>query len=223
VTVTVIGPVVDELGQALRRNTTCTRLGALETRTEFWAMPAGEVRHVQADTILVDVSHSHRAVGEVVHLERSGRHLWAVAHVDSDAIDPDYYAYWSAEATFDRGTGADAVIDWLSLTYHPAQTGLLPLQHFPGKLDYRGVVEGRWKDYRIDATRRQLLERAASTAFERRSHPGPLIVHEKDGLDELEPMGMDYLTRLGEPVPNYSTRTPAGMVRWRPGRILSVR
>ena len=114
-TLTAIGPVCDELGQASRRTHTQNRHGVWTTSRKHWAMPATGFRHRQAATINVDASHDHIARGKVVHLELSATYpkkLWAVAELDHDQVaELPGPLYWSAEADWnadDSSTSSSA-------------------------------------------------------------------------------------------------------------------
>src|SRR5262245_56968283 len=82
---TVYGQLLDDCGFSL---TTQLVQGAhgpvLEKRAE--ALPAGGLRGCQPQRIPVEAGHGGAVVGEAVYVERMGRHVWLVAHVDDDIV-----------------------------------------------------------------------------------------------------------------------------------------
>jgi hypothetical protein len=142
---------------------------------------------VQPATIQVNVGHNPlHVVGQVVHLERSSKYLWAVAHVDDGVGAPDYGpAFWSAETDSYRD-GTDIELTALALTQFPAQIGLRPLTFLRGALDYRGCTR-RWS---LERSERELLERAAAGHLERRRRE-PLLVHDLDAQPPTQRRSLD--------------------------------
>ena len=147
-TLTAIGPVCDELGQA--------------SRTHTHAEPPR--RLVVALPLLVDASHPvppppsrddqrqrqprPRAARRKPSTSSSApptRRSCGQSPNSTTTGSPTCPApwYWSAEADWNADDSSDVVLHWLSLTQHPAQTGMLPLTLLPGDLHYRGA-EKRW-------------------------------------------------------------------------------
>jgi HK97 family phage prohead protease len=187
VTQTVYGILADELGHARRP----------ELR-KAWATPAAEVRSVQAPRIPVDRDHDHRWCGELIHLERAGGNLWAVAEVD-DSVTSEVHVrvgselrsaevpmYWSAT----RRGGDDYGIELLSvaLTPTPARVAARPVTFREGRAH---LAAGRTSD----PFERALLKRAAEAQLTR--HGRPIVVHGGDPfhrVHEEEPREAPFRT-----------------------------
>jgi HK97 family phage prohead protease len=183
---TVYGRVVDSLGHAGRPQLE-QGAGRPELRYSSWAHPASEFRSVQPPKIAVDWAHDRNQLGEVIHLERSSRGLWAVAHlrhwvqpvvavkVGTEVRSVDTPLFWSAmcNSTLD---GRDIELLSIGLTPSPAQIVTEPVRFLDGDLNYRRELPSGW---RVSGYERELLERAAVACADRRRGE-PIIVHNLD-------------------------------------------
>ena len=227
---TIFAPLCDHLGLASRKEVTETRYGPLLTQAA-WASPASEYRRVQPEKIPVDPDHDGRAVGQVVHLERSrAGTLWAVAHVDERLRFASWVPerYWppKVSARRDGGTHRDIELLSVAITIAPCQTGLRPLVELRGELDH-GDAHKRW---RLAEPVRGLIQRANAAHRERRRNGGPIMIRDVAELkatklarsqlwidEDGEPLGM---TSLRSAAP--SEYRPPGRWRIRPCTILRV-
>ena len=222
--IAVVGPLLDALGQARQRRHYMLPTGEWRTRRRQWATPSHGVRKRQASFIGVDLSHDRNWIGQVEHLERDAHgRLWCAAEIEDRYMPPSWLEplYWSPSLVWNEGTNDDVEITSVAITDAPAQTGTLPLKFFPGlSLRYRGATD-RLRSAELDSHRRALLERAAS-AHVHRAAGAPILVHDTEGLErDLDRLGpAERYIALAE---QYDEAWQHRPLRHRPGRILAVR
>src|SRR5262245_61759595 len=88
-----IGQLLDEEGLAsqLSQQVVADRQRGFDVRTRkrHWATRARDVRRVQSARINVTHEHDPVVLGQIAHLEHRGRHLWCVAELPGEEIDPE--------------------------------------------------------------------------------------------------------------------------------------
>lgn len=170
-----IGQLLDEEGHAAQvtqhvtRSTSPGRSFDVESRWSFRATPARNVRPRQGVTIPVNIGHNKAAeVGQVVHLELTGRHLWAVCELDHDLGDDGTWKF-SVEtmSTYKAGSlvGEDVEVTGLGLVARSAQTNLRPVRFLPGT-----VTDAARRVVHQDGLVGQLVRNAADVLASRRQH-----------------------------------------------------
>jgi hypothetical protein len=226
-----IGQLLDEQGLAMQisRHVTAAdpatgRNFDVETRKSFRATPAHNVRSRQGERIPVNIGHHQDAeIGNVVHLEMAGRHLWAVAELDHD-LDDDGTWKFSVETTssYERGsaTGTDIEITGIGIVTRTAQTNLQPIQFMPGSVETaaRRVVHQH-------GLAGQLVRNAANVLTDRR-HNRPIQV--RGLLDADQQDQAQYANALQHYYRSHPLEMPQqqpGEMRISPwlGKVLSVR
>jgi hypothetical protein len=223
---TLVGVVADKDGLAQRKELAPRKTNgwAPELRCRSWSLPSREYRDRQ-ERVPVTLGHGGARVGKLQHLEldRQDR-LVAVATVDADIVEFGDW-FFSAGAKY-RGdadsqfSGADIgreiELFELVLTRNPASISLRPLDVLDGDLT-RSYVRQRW---RVERSRRELFERAASSA----GRGGPLTIRRGD--PEIVKVEGGYLVddELVAVSSGYDARPPGAMRygTWH-GRMLSVR
>jgi hypothetical protein len=219
-----IAPLLDELGLArqVRAVGSRSRGRSFDVAWHHWATPAGGVRTVQAARIPVNLSHTSVVVGEVLHLECAGRHLWCVAEFPCPEIDlGERELFFSAETDSDRN-GGDVLVTGVGLVEETAQTGLSPARFLPGALRDRG----KWK---LEPVQRSVIEHAAVAVRKRRRGDSILVTAPPPKPVRLDDGGPRLVN--GEPIPmsnrqldrSHDYRRPAGQLEYRPCRIIAVR
>lgn len=204
----VYGPITDDLGLA-------------SDGVNAWATPANAVRRTQ-DRIRIDRNHDHRWVGEVVHLELRHGSLWAVGLVEDhvsptvrvavgDEVVPVEADYFWSPASWRNEDGEDILFHSLSLTPSPARIAAKPVAFLDGGFDQRGGLPLNHPD-------RDLIYRAAETKLRQRHGQG-LVVHE---LTRPKVERVRHGVWIVDDELHVDPGRPAGELRMRPARILSV-
>jgi hypothetical protein len=180
VSTTVIGQLLDSLGQAARTEQTVIPNNEIgfDVRLEHraWATPCDEVRRYQAARIPILEGHDYGLpLGEVRHLELRGRYLWAVGELDDDYDLEALPPLWFSAATNHHRDGSDILIDHVGIVEATAQIGTEPIRFLPGELRHPEVRQ-KW---RLAEGERAIVERAADTARFRRDGSGPITVHDQ--------------------------------------------
>jgi len=192
-TLTAVGQLLNEDGLAMQINKQTVRSNTpgrnfdVETRKSFRATPANNVRSRQGERIPVNIAHRQEAeIGSVAHLEKLGRHIWAVAELNHH-LDPEAPWRFSVEttSTYERGSsvGTDVQITGIGVV---AQTAMISLQ--PITLLEGGIRENARRLTYQDGALRDLVRNAATTLRERRGGP----IHVRGLLDADEEQQRQY-------------------------------
>ena len=216
-TLTLVGRIVDRDGLWQRSTVAWDGHRATETR-RFDSFPAAEYRSVQPSRIPVNVGHTDRVVGQLVHLEAGpAGDIVGVGTVDgcpwllSSRSGP---WYWSAE--FNHQGGRDIEITAVALVENPGFVGLQPIAVHPADVCALG-----WRSRQSALNPDRLLTRAAATHARRGALSiEPMRIENHTEADHLDERDLSAFRPSGQMM-----RLPDGElaeVEIRPGRILAV-
>lgn len=234
-TVTVWGPIADDIGATMWVDTISHtgpggRLIA-EQRSRFAALPMTEFRTRQPTHIPLDLNHRYD-IGQVIHLERGARELFAVAVADDLQLEDLAAAGRLKFSTATNGQPGDVQLRSLAIVpaADAASVGLGSLNTIPGDLRYGAL------DLLGIGQIPPILRRAQETCRHRR-YGDPLHIEEPNWRSRVETTTEGVPLYEGRMLPE--TPKPGDAVRrlvddgrggqvWaeiehRPGRILSVR
>lgn len=229
-----VGQILEELGLALqiRQDVVAANMAAagrnfdVRSRTVPRVLPIENIRSRQGPRIPVNADHRPDVwLGHVIHLEKRGRHLWAVCQLDEipEDIGPLYFSI-ETNSRWQPGSAVrhDIEITGVGLVERTATACVAPIKLLPGTLDSH-TDRSRWQ---LTGIEKPIVDNAVQALGDRR-HNRPIQVRGlTDTAAELRAYIPDgnggYILR--DELPDWRGR-PAGRLRHavHRGRVISVR